>query len=185
MQAYPASRREGWSRMDEASRAEERGEVAGFEDLYRRHVGRVYALCRRICGDPGRAEELVQEVFLRAWKHRESAHQGDGYAGWICRVAINVAISDNRSRGRRSRRELLVEDPDSWNRTPRRTTPGTGLDLEKAIAALPPGARKIFVLHDVEGYRHQEIGRILGLSSGTTKAQLHRARKLLREALNR
>lgn len=185
MQAYPASRRESWSEMDDAIRQEQSGEVAAFEDLYRRHVGRVYAICRRIAGDPARAEELAQEAFLKAWKHRDSAPPGDGYTAWICRVAINVAISDARSRGRRAKRETLVADPDTWNPAGRPESPGTGLDLEKAIDRLPPGARNVFVLHDVEGYRHHEIGSLLGLSTGTTKAQLHRARRILREALSK
>lgn len=185
MQAYPASRRESWSGMDDAIQVERRDEAAGFEDLYRRHVGRVYALCRRISGDPARAEELAQEAFLKAWKHRDSAPEGDGYTAWICRVAINVAISDGRSRGRLAKRETLVADPATWDPADRPASPGAGLDLEKAIDLLPPGARSVFVLHDVEGYRHHEIGRLLGLSTGTTKAQLHRARRILREALGR
>ncbi len=185
MQAYAASQGECWSGMDESIRADQPGEVAEFEVLYRRHVGRVYALCRRITGDPARAEELAQEVFLKAWTHRETARRGDEYQAWICRVAINAAISDNRSRGRRARRETLVHDPESWNPPAIPRNPATGLDLEKAIDSLPPGARKVFVLHDVEGYKHREIGEILGLSSGTTKAQLHRARRLLREVLKR
>ncbi len=185
MQAYPAYPRESWSRMDDVIDQERPGEVAEFEALYQRHVRRVYALCRRISGDPARAEDLAQEVFLKAWKHRASARPGDEYTGWICRVAINVAISDNRSRGRRSRRETLVADPATWDPASRPSSPGTGLDLEKAIDRLPPGARNVFVLHDVEGYRHHEIGSLLGLSTGTSKAQLHRARRILREALNK
>jgi len=185
MQAYPASRRESWSGMDDVTQQAVRGEVADFEALYRQNVGRVHAICRRISGDPGRAEELAQEAFLKAWKHRRSAPPGDGYTAWICRVAINVAISDGRSRGRRAKRETLVADPDSWNPAGRPESPGTGLDLEKAIDMLPPGARNVFVLHDVEGYRHHETGTLLGLSTGTTKAQLHRARRILREALKK
>jgi RNA polymerase sigma-70 factor (ECF subfamily) len=185
MQAYPASERESWSSMDDVIHQEQRGEVAEFEALYRRHVGRVYAICKRISGDPARAEDLAQEVFLKAWKHRDSARPGDEYTGWICRVAINVAISDSRSRGRRSKRETLVADPATWDPADRPVSPGLGLDLEKAIDTLPPGARNVFVLHDVEGYRHREIGTLLGLSTGTTKAQLHRARRILREALSK
>jgi RNA polymerase sigma-70 factor (ECF subfamily) len=185
MQAYPAVVRESRIGMEAVTAEDRRGEVAEFEALYRRHVGRVYALCRRISGDAARAEELAQEVFLKAWRHRAAARPGDGYAAWICRVAINVAISDNRARGRRSRRELPAIDPASWDPADRPASPGRALDLEKAIDRLPPGARQVFVLHDVEGYRHREIGRLLGLSTGTTKAQLHRARRFLREALGR
>lgn len=185
MQAYPASRGESWSGMDDLTQQAQRGEVAAFEDLYRQNVGRVYAVCRRISGDRSKAEELAQETFLKAWKHRHSAPGGDGYTAWICRVAINVAISDGRSRGRRAKRETLVYDPETWDPAGRPESPGTGLDLEKAIDTLPAGARNVFVLHDVEGYKHHEIGSLLGLSTGTTKAQLHRARRILREALSK
>jgi RNA polymerase sigma-70 factor (ECF subfamily) len=166
-------------RIDQAHRAE----TAAFEALYRQHVGRVYALCRRLCGDPARAEDLTQETFVRAWRHIGSWPEGGGFAGWLCRMAINVVLSDSRARGRRSRREMLVDDPPERRGTPARPEPGAAIDLEKAIAQLPRGARNVFVLHDIEGFRHEEIATLLGHSPGTSKAQLHRARCLLREAL--
>ena len=161
----------------------QRGDVAAFEALYRQHVGRVHALCRRLARDGGRAEELTQEVFLKAWKHLGSRPGGEAPAGWLCRVAINVVLSDNRKLRRRFWRESPPADGVLPERGGPPASPGLALDLERAIAALPPGARQVFVLHDVEGFRHEEIGKLLGLSPGTSKAQLHRARRLLKEAL--
>ena len=161
----------------------QQGDVAAFEALYRRHAGRVHALCRRLARDGERAEELTQEVFLKAWKHLGSCPGGEALAGWLCRLAIHVVLSDNR----KLRRRLWREAPSSDGAVPERGgspgSPGLALDLERAMAGLPPGARQVFVLHDVEGFRHEEIGKLLGLSPGTSKAQLHRARRLLKEAL--
>lgn len=165
--------------LDEA----QRGDAAAFETLYRLHVGRVHALCRRLARDPGRAEELTQEVFLRAWKHLGSCPGGEALAGWLCRMAIHVVLSDNRKLRRRFWRESPPADGVLRDRADSHAPPGLALDLERAIAGLPPGARQVFVLHDVEGFRHEEIGKLLGLSPGTSKAQLHRARQLLKEAL--
>ncbi len=182
VQAIPVSVREILFTVDDLVHQAQRGDVIAFEALYRQHAGRVYALCRRICGDPARAEELTQDAFTRAWEHRRSSRTGPEYIGWLCRIAINVALTDSRSRGRRDRRETLVAEAADWS-PPSSPQPVVGLDLERAIAHLPEGARRVFVLHDVEGYRHEEIGSMLGLSTGTSKAQLHRARRLLRKAL--
>ncbi len=159
-----------------------RGSAEAFEVLYRKHAGRVHALCRRLCGDPARAEDLTQETFARAWELRRSARPGDAYAGWICRIAIHLSLHEARGRMRREKRESPIERVDGFGdrSAPR---PGGAIDLEAAIARLPEGARRVFVLHDVEGYRHGEVAGLLGISTGTTKAQLHRARRLLREAL--
>jgi RNA polymerase sigma-70 factor (ECF subfamily) len=146
-------------------------------------VGRVHALCRRLCGDRGRAEDLTQDVFVRAWQRLGTFRGESLFSSWLHRLAVNVVLGEERSRSRRLDLARPAEDiaalelggPD-----PERT--GSG-DLERAIAALPPGAREVFVLHDVEGYRHEEIAEMTGRSAGTCKAQLHRARSLLREAL--
>ena len=161
----------------------QRGDSAAFEAIYRRHVGRVFALCRRLSQDAGRAEELTQEAFLKAWKHLGSCPGEEALAGWLCRVAIHLVLSDNRKLRRRFHREAPSGDGAVPERGEASAAPGLALDLERAMARLPPGARQVFVLHDVEGFRHEEIGRLLGLSPGTSKAQLHRARRLLKEAL--
>ena len=185
MQAWPISQEGIGFEMGQRVRQAVLPGVEAFEALYRRHVGRVYAICRRLSGDSARAEELAQEVFIKAWTHLDSSRPAGAIAAWLGRCAINLALSDNRARRRRSRREEPVDDPERWDPPSRRPGPGAGLDLERAIDQLPPGARTVFVMHDVEGFRHGEIADMLGLSPGTTKAQLHRARRLLRGILTR
>lgn len=160
------------------------GDRRAFERLYRTYGQRIYALCLRMCGDRGMAEELVQDVFVRAW-HKLETFRGDAAFGtWLHRVAVNIVLSRRKQDGRQ--RDRTVNDDDAVDGVAARpASVGERLDLESAIAQLPQGARRIFVLHDVEGYTHEEIGEFLGITSGGSKAQLHRARLLLREALNR
>ena len=153
------------------------------EGAFRRHYGHVYGYFRRRLGDPERAEELTQEVFVRAWRKLSSFRGESAFSSWLYPLTVNVALSERRSRRRRDARIVATEDPASLERAPRSPAPEAGFDLEKAMAALPPGARAVFVLHDVEGRTHEEIAQLLGLAPGTSKAQLHRARRLLREAL--
>ena len=160
------------------------GDRRAFERLYRTYGQRIYALCLRMCGDQGTAEELVQDVFVRAWQKLDTFRGDAAFGTWLHRVAVNIALSRRQQDGRQ--RERTVSDDDAVNVLPARPVSiGDRVDLESAIAQLPPGARRIFVLHDVEGYTHEEIGDFLGITSGGSKAQLHRARMLLREALNR
>jgi RNA polymerase sigma-70 factor (ECF subfamily) len=177
-----------------------RGDVGAFEYLYRREVGRVFGLCLRMTGDAGRARELTQNVFVRAWD-RLASFRGDALlSSWLHRIAVNEVLVDARSERRRRARVVLAEDQgankDSGAQESRANAPESGgvaraadvdsrIDLDRAIAALPPGARTVFVLHDIEGYRHEEISRMTGSAEGTLRAQLHRARKLLMEALSR
>ena len=160
-----------------------RGDVEAFGGLYRENVGRVYLLCLRMCGDPSLAEELAQEAFVRAWQKLGSFRGASAFSTWLHRVTVNVVLGNRRSTARREARVKPVGDNLSIDLTASEPSPGQALDLERSIAALPDGARTVFVLHDVEGYRHKEIARITGLAVGTSKAQLHRARKLLRKAL--
>ena len=170
------------SEQDLVARAQ-RGDVTAFENLYRTHVGRVYALCLRMVADPGRAENLTQEAFVRAWQKLRSFRGKSAFATWLHRLTVNTVLGDMRSRGRRRDRDPIAEGlamvPDP---RPQRDT-AAKIDLEKAIAQLPDQARMVFVLHDVEGYQHREIGRLMGIATGTSKAHLHRARRLLREVL--
>lgn len=160
-----------------------RGDVDAFEELYRENVGRVYLLCLRMCGDPSRAEELARETFIRAWRKLGSFRGASAFSTWLHRVAVNVVLGDRRSAMRREARMKPAGDDLSHDLLAAEPCPGQALDLERSIAALPEGARTVFVLHDVEGYRHKEIARLTGVAEGTSKAQLHRARKLLRKAL--
>ncbi len=167
------------------------GDQAAFEELYRDQVGRVYALCLRMTADKGRAEELAQDVFLRAWTKLSTFRGDSAFSTWLHRLAVNVVLADRRSQGKRWGLLVGADDLEPFEGAVSRAAPrevevgarGEQLDLEGAIAALPEGARKVFVLYEIEGYRHEEIAEVTGTAVGTSKAQLHRARKLLREAL--
>ena len=165
-------------------RRAQQGDAAAFEELYRTHAGRIHALCLRLEGDQARAEELTQDVFVRAWQRLPTFRGESAFGTWLHRLAVNVVLADRRSLWRRGRRLLFTDDPAAFER-PGDTAMGNTGDLEGAIAALPRGARAVFVLHDVEGYTHEEIARLSGIAAGTSKAQLFRARRLLREALDR
>ncbi len=162
------------------------GDRTAFERLYRGNVNRVYAVCARMVGDRSRAEELTQDVFVRAWQKLNLFRGESAFSTWLHRLAVNVVLNARKSEGRSNQR--ISDDGDAIDELPHATltlAPGDSLDLERAIAGLPPGARRVFVLHDVEGYKHEEIAEMLEITSGGSKAQLHRARMLLREALNR
>ncbi|HEX4628705.1 MAG TPA: RNA polymerase sigma factor, partial [Gemmatimonadales bacterium] len=155
---------------------------------YREHVGRVYALCLRLTADAGRAEELTQDAFVRAWQRLASFRGESAFGTWLYRLTVNVVFLSRRAERRRVQRVFTSDDPAALEQRGDRAAGldrGLTLDLEQAIAALPAGAREVFVLHDVEGYRHAEIAELTGIAVGTSKAQLFRARRLLREALNR
>jgi RNA polymerase sigma-70 factor (ECF subfamily) len=159
------------------------GDVEAFEALYRRHVDRVFGLCLRMTADRSRAEDLAQEAFVRAWRKLPTYRSGSAFGSWLHRLTVNVVLSDLRRRrvwDGAAQAELIEDDATTASPSP---APGARLDLERAIATLPPGARAVFVLYDVEGYQHGEIAALTGLAPGTSKAQLHRARKLLRKAL--
>ena len=158
------------------------GDFAAYERLYHRHVGRIYALCLRMTADPASAEDLTQQAFIRGWERLDTFRGDSEFAAWLRRIAVNIVLSDRRSRNRRT--EHAVDDVEAvvTERT-LRPVPAGGIDLDRAIAGLPERARAVFVLHDVEGYRHKEIAKLLQIAVGTSKTQLHRARRLLREAL--
>lgn len=177
--------REGAALVTDVVRRAQAGDEAAFEALYREHAGRVYALCFRLCGDRVRAGELVQDVFVRCWERLGSFRGESAFGSWLYRVAVNVVWMANRGRRRREARVVSVENPEGLERADAPDAAGLGLDLERAIAALPEGAREVFVLFDIEGYRHDEIARMTGIAVGTSKAQLFRARRLLREKLDR
>jgi RNA polymerase sigma-70 factor (ECF subfamily) len=162
------------------------GDVDAFELIYREHSGRIYALCLRLkAGDSSDATELMQDVFIRAWR-RLSTFRGDcAFSSWLHRLAVNTMLENARSDGRRVARVLPMDDTSRLAGAARSSGVELKMDMEKAIASLPKGARLAFVLHDVEGYQHQEIAEQLSVSVGTVKAQLHRARRLLRERLER
>jgi RNA polymerase sigma-70 factor (ECF subfamily) len=157
------------------------GDVRAFEELYRSHLPRVHSLVRRLAG--GRdTDELTQDVFVRVWQKLASFRGDSAFGTWLHRLAVNVVIERLRSDTARRRRlhdGEAIFDTISAPARPR----DLSLDFESALEKLPDGAREVFVLHDVEGYKHHEIGTLLGISAGTSKAQLHRARMMLRRHL--
>ena len=163
------------------------GEAEAFEELYRQHVGRVYALCLRLSGDPSRAEDLTQEAFVRAFERIRQFRGDSSFGSWLHRLVVNVALGSQRARRRRESRFRVVGEDEAREAHAGGALPSTEdcIDLERGIARLPARARMVFVLHDVEGFGHQEIADMTGLAVGTSKSQLHRARRLLRGALDR
>jgi RNA polymerase sigma-70 factor (ECF subfamily) len=163
------------------------GDAQAFEQLYRLNCGRIYALCWRLCGgDSSLAEDMVQESFVRAWNKLHLFRGESSFATWMHRLAVNVALSDRRIRLRRVAHETAMDEEVE------RTAIGAAditqdlrSDLEQAISQLPERARTVLVLYDIEGYRHAEIAEMTGMAVGSSKAQLHRARKLVREGLKK
>lgn len=159
------------------------GDQSAFERLYRQHVGRIHGLAHRMVGAED-AEEATQDVFVRAWRKLETYRGDAAFGTWLYRLAINHLLGHRTAR-RREERRMVVSEGVLERRPGRAAQPELTMDFEWAIAKLPDGARKVFVLHDVEGFKHHEIAKLLGVTTGTTKAQLHRARMALREYLDR
>jgi RNA polymerase sigma-70 factor (ECF subfamily) len=171
---------------DDLVREAQAGDQRAFREIYRQHAGRVYALCLRLTGDAAAAEERTQDVFVRVWHKLHSFRGESAFASWLHRLTVNVVLLERRATGRRERRVAPAADPEMLERAGAgEPVVGLNIDLERAIAALPKGAREVFVLHDIEGFPHAEIARLTGIAEGTSKAQLFRARRLLREMLDR
>ncbi len=165
-------------------RASSAGDMGAFEALYRRHLGRVHGVILRLVGGQhGRAEDLTQEAFVRAWQALPSYRFESAFGTWLYRLAANTALMELRSR----RSQPLMDADDGYDGLGSVDSAGqtTALsaDLEKVVASLPPRARAGLVLHDVEGWKHEEIAAELDMAVGSSKAQLHRARMLLRTRL--
>jgi len=171
--------------LDSVRRAQA-GDVDAFQLVYNEHAGRAYALCLRLVGgDTNDATELLQDVFIRAWRKLDTFRGDSAFSSWLHRLAVNTLLENARTEKRRTARVLPMDDTSRLPGAARASGIELKMDMEKAIASLPKGARLAFVLHDVEGYQHQEIAAQLSVSVGTVKAQLHRARRLLRERLER
>jgi RNA polymerase sigma-70 factor, ECF subfamily len=161
--------------------------MSGFDELYRKHYRRVYSICLRMTGNVAEAEDLTHEVFIQLHRKLGSFRGEAAFTTWLHRLTVNQVLMHFRKRSVRS--ELTTDDgemPDSVD--PDTTRPEAmpivdRIGLETAIAQLPPGYRTVFVLHDVEGYEHEEIAKMLGCSAGTSKSQLHKARLKLRRLL--
>ena len=168
----------------------QRGDVDAFEALYHASAGRVFAVCLRMSGDRAKATEFLQDVFVRIWEKLGSFRGESAFTTWAHRLAVNVVLESQRKDKRLGSREQGTGDRDdegamesvTWTAAP---SVGDRIDLENAIARLAPGMRRVFVLHDIEGYQHNEIAQMTGQAEGTLRAQLHHARKQLMEALER
>jgi RNA polymerase sigma-70 factor, ECF subfamily len=157
------------------------GDVSAFERVYEAHLSRVHSLVRRMAGDRD-TDELTQDVFVRVWQNLRSFRGDSAFGTWLHRLAVNVVIE--RFRTDTVRRKRLQDGEGLMDALPAPSrSRDLAMDFETALEKLPDGARQIFVLHDVEGYKHHEIGTLLEISAGTSKAQLHRARMMLRKHL--
>ena len=158
------------------------GDVGAFESLYRSHVGRVHGAILRLVGmDRARAEELTQDAFVRAWQKLSGFRHESAFSTWLYRLGVNTALMDLRGK-----HEEVAAPDDELEFAAGGEVPfcaGERSDIERAVSKLPPRARAVLVLHDVEGWKHEEIANELGMAVGSSKAQLHRARGLLRRAL--
>lgn len=161
------------------------GDQRAFERLYRMHVDRIYGLCCRLCnGDRARAEQSTQDAFVRAWEKLGSFRGESRFGTWLHRLTVNVVLGEHRLLKRWvSFDEGVVSDdesaPDGFLAM-QQNDEGLKMDLQRALSRLPNGARTVLVLHDIEGYQHEEIASLTGIAVGTSKAQLHRARRLMR-----
>ena len=162
------------------------GDLGAFEELYRRHSGRLYGVAYRMLGHADDADDMLQEIFLLAFR-KIGSYQGDSSLGtWLYRLGVNACLDRLRSKARRNEQQTDALDAD-WPAAS--SARGIGivhrLDLERAIQTLPEGCRAAFLLHDVEGFEHKEIAALLGIAEGTSKSQVHKARSRLRRALQR
>lgn len=164
----------------ELVRRARRGDLEAFERLYRAHVAVVFGITRRMTRDPHEAEDATQRAFILAWEHLCDLEDDERFRAWLYRLATNLVISDLRTKARRQTNDELDLD----GLAGARASLDAAVDLERAIDSLPPQARRVFLLHDVEGFKHHEIATETGLATGTSKAHLHRARTLLRRWLS-
>jgi RNA polymerase sigma factor (sigma-70 family) len=165
------------------------GDSVAFEKLYRLHVDRIYGLCCRLCnGDTARAEQSTQDAFVRAWEKLGSFRGESRFGTWLHRLTVNVVLGEHRL----LKRWVAFDDgapgedeaPGADKLLPQQQEDhGLRMDLERALSRLPNGARTVLVLHDIQGYQHEEISSLTGIAVGTSKAQLHRARRLMKEWL--
>jgi RNA polymerase sigma-70 factor (ECF subfamily) len=159
-----------------------KGDVRAFERLYREHLGRVYGLCLRMTGNVAQAEDCTQQAFIKAWGALKSFETRSTFGTWLHRIAVNVVLGQRRSRKEQPPVEPLEPLEDSADAAVL-DTPVEIEEIEEAIASLPPGARDVLVLAGIYGHSHGEVAQMLGIAEGTCKAQLHRARQMLRDRL--
>lgn len=151
--------------------------------FYDRHVDKVYRLAFRLAGDAALAQDFTQETFVRAFERLARYRREAALSTWICAICVTVSLNGLRSRSTRHKREAGYEEALTFAVTARESEPDLKLRMQQAIDALPEGYRTVFLMHDLEGYTHEEIGRAINIEIGTSKSQLFRARQKLRVAL--
>ena len=169
--------------MDETVHRAQAGEVNAFEKVYRAHVPAIRALCVRMCGDASEADELVQDVFVRAWEKLAGFRGQSTLATWLHRLAVNVVLEKWRLAKRHALRMIDDPDDDAFGAVARGGDPDVEMDLATAMEKLPVGARTEFVLYDIEGYSHDEIATMTGIASGTSRTQRFRQPRVLARLL--
>jgi len=168
------------ARLEAGSRP---ADVDAFEAIYRQHSGRIFSLTSRMTGSAAEGEDLLQEIFLQAYLKLESFKGESALGTWLYRLAVNHCLDYLRSRQAKNTRVTDPLEDAALQPAAPRDTPIARIDLERAIATLPEGCRAAFVLHDVEGFDHQEVARLLGIAEGTSKSQVFKARMKLRAIL--
>jgi RNA polymerase sigma-70 factor (ECF subfamily) len=172
----------------EVAPALEAADMAGFAELYSKHYRRVFSICLRMMGSPSDAEDLTQEVFIQLHRKLGSFRGASAFTTWLHRLTVNQVLMHFRKRSVQMARRSESDIPEQADRAtinPERMPIVDRIALERAIGQLPKGYRMVFILHDVEGYEHEEIATMLGVTSGTSKSQLHKARMALRQLLTR
>jgi len=159
----------------------QRSNAQAFEALYRLHIDKVYGICLRMTGNVSEAEDCAQEAFIQAWNKLEKFRGESAFSTWLHRIAVNSVLGRMRKSKREQDRIMAVTE--SAPVTVVSADTGDMRDLSEAVDRLPQGARHVFVLHAVYGYSHDETGEMLGIAAGTSKAQLHRAKRLLAQQL--
>jgi len=177
----------------DAIRLAQKGDAAAFERLYQLHSRRVYSLCLRMVGNVAEAEDLTQEAFLQLFRKISTFRGESAFSTWLHRLAVNVVLMKLRKKSGKETSLEQVTEPDEESGTPRRDFGGPDVrlsgsidrvNLQRAVEQLPPGYKAVFVLHDVQGFEHNEIAEIMGCSIGNSKSQLHKARMRLRDLLH-
>jgi RNA polymerase sigma-70 factor (ECF subfamily) len=162
-------------------RRAQRSDSRAFEALYKMHVDRVYGVCLRMTGNVSEAEDCAQDAFIQAWNKMDKFRGDSAFSTWLHRIAVNSVLSRIRKAKREQDRIMAVSDTAAATVTTEDA--GELRDLSEAVDRLPQGARNVFVLHAIYGYSHDETGDMLGIATGTSKAQLHRAKRLLAQQL--
>jgi len=186
-----SSKKSGGTKADDMELAARcvRGELGAFEELYKQHATRLYSLAYRMAGTSADAEELVQEAFLLAHRKLDTFKGESALGTWLYRLTVNLCVDHLRSKQTKASQRTESLDDEPWPARRPAAAPTTELtltrlDLERAIAKLPDSYRSAFLLHDVEGFEHKEVGDLLGIAEGTSKSLVHKARMKLRGMLD-